>query len=71
MTLVEKIRIVMIRRNGITINQLAFKMNIPAQTMYNKFKRNNFTEKELLDIADALNCDLIINFKMRDNGDIV
>ena len=36
---------------------------------YNKLKRDNFSEKELTQIADILNCDFKGLFVMRDTGE--
>ena len=37
--------------------------------VYNKLKRDNFSEKELKQIADILNCDFKGTFVMRDTGE--
>ena len=51
----EKIKIMLNRRN-MTLSQLAEKLGQSRQNMSNKMSRDNFTEKELYLIADALNC---------------
>ena len=38
-----------------------------SANLSNKFKRDNFSEKDLRKIADALNCDVEIIFKFRDS----
>lgn len=43
-------------------SQLADSCNWTASNLYNKMKRDNFSEKELQIIAAALNCDLEIKF---------
>lgn len=43
-------------RNGLTIEQLADKMNIGRTTLWRKFGNpNNFTLKEIMDIRKILN----------------
>lgn len=64
----EKIRIALIKRN-LSITDLANALNTTSQNLSGKLKRDNFSEKELRQIADALNCDLVLNFKMKDTGE--
>lgn len=64
----EKIKIVLVKRN-MSANQLAKKLGTSSSNLYHKFKRNNFSTKELEEIGDALNCDFIGKFKMRDTGE--
>lgn len=64
----EKIKIALVKR-GLSANQLAQMLDTSASNLYQKFKRDNFSEKELNQIADALNCDFIAKFKMRDTGE--
>lgn len=47
----EKIKILLIKK-GITAAELAERMETKPQNLYNKFKRDNFSEKELLKIAE-------------------
>lgn len=49
----EKIKIALIKKN-MSITQLAEKLGSTPQNLYNKFKRDNFSEKELIEIAKAL-----------------
>lgn len=55
----ENIKIVMLKRK-INIKELAEKLDTTGNNMTNKFKRDNFSEKELIEIANALNCKLDI-----------
>lgn len=64
----EKIKIALVKRD-ISANQLAQKLNTSSSNLYQKLKRDNFSEKELIEIADALNCDFIGKFRMRDTGE--
>lgn len=68
LTMGEKIKIMLGRRN-MTLAQLAEKTGQSRQNMSNKMSRDNFSEKELLEIAKALNCTFIANFIMNDTGE--
>lgn len=48
--------------------QLAEKLHCTQANISQKFKRDNFSEKEMQEIADALNCDLKITFVDRSTG---
>ena len=48
--------------------QLAEKLNCSQANISQKFKRDNFSEKEMQEIADALGCDLKISFIDRESG---
>lgn len=50
------------------ISSLANKLETSRPNLSQKFKRDNFSEKELQEIADALNCDLKISFVDRSTG---
>lgn len=67
----EKIKIAMIKRNGMRVKELAEKLNTSPSNLTNKFKRNNFTEKELENIASALNCTLKISLIDKETGEIL
>lgn len=62
MDMVEKIRILLVKRNNISEAELARRIGISPQNLHNKFKRNNFTTTDLMEIAAALDCDLRIDF---------
>lgn len=64
----EKIKIALIKRN-LSVTELAKALNTSTQNISGKFKRDNFSEKEISQIAEALNCDLIIKLRMRDTGE--
>lgn len=51
----EKIRI-LLRRKKTTIAALATKLGTSRQNLTNKLNRDNLTEKELQEIAKALDC---------------
>ena len=43
-------------------SQMASRCSWSASNLYNKMKRNNFSEEELRIMAEALDCDLKIEF---------
>ena len=62
-----KIRTVLLERK-MKIKDLAQKLGTSGNNLSNKLRKDNFTEKELRDIAEALDCDLEANFVLRDTG---
>ena len=66
----EKIKIALIKRKT-TITQLSNKIGTSSQNLSNKIRQDNFREKELKEIAEALNCDFEGVFTMRDTGEKV
>ena len=70
LTASEKIKVIL-KRRGMTMGELAEQTNQTRQNLSNKMSRDNFPEKELRSIADALDCDYEMNFVMRDTGEKV
>lgn len=68
MSMSEKIRIALVKRK-ISITELATKLNTSQSNLSNKLKRDNFSEKELTQIADILNCKFKGTFIMEDTGE--
>lgn len=68
LTMGEKIKIILNRRN-MTVAQLATKTQQSRQNLSNKLSRDNFTEKELYAIAEALGCSFEAVFIMNDTGE--
>lgn len=68
MSMSEKIRIALVKRKK-SISELAFNLDTSQSNLSNKLKRDNFSEKELNQIADILNCDFKGIFIMRDTGE--
>lgn len=68
MTVSEKIRL-LARRRGITITALAGKIGMTRQNLNMKLKNDNFTVKDLQEIAVALNCSFDSVFTMNDTGE--
>ena len=71
MSMVEKIRILMVKRGNMSEAQLARKMGLSPQNLNNKMQRDNFTERDLLEIAKALDCTFTAGFKLNDTGEEV
>lgn len=67
MAMAEKVRILLVKRK-ITVTDLAKRLGMSQSNLSNKLSRDNFNEKELQEIAEALNCDLDIGFTLRDTG---
>lgn len=53
MAMTEKIKILLIKK-GMTASQLAEKLGTSQPNLSKKMKRDNFSEKELLEIAEVL-----------------
>ncbi len=68
MSMTEKIKIMLVKRKMSTVD-LAKVLECSPTNIYNKLKRDNFSEKELKQIADILNCDFKGSFIMRDTGE--
>lgn len=65
LTIGEKIKVIMNRKN-ITMTELAAATGQTRQNLSNKMSRDNFTEKDARDMADALGCEVIIEFHLPD-----
>ena len=64
----EKIRIAMIKKN-ISVKELAARLGCTSQNLSGKFKRDNFSERELQEIAAVLDCTFEGRFIRNDNGE--
>ncbi|HOP09938.1 MAG TPA: helix-turn-helix domain-containing protein [Oscillospiraceae bacterium] len=71
MALSDTIRILLIKRGNISEAELARRLGISPQSLNGKMKRDNFCERDLREIARALNCELNINFTLTDTGEKV
>ena len=69
MALAEKIRILLVKRGNISESELARRMGISPQNLHNKMKRDNFTETDLREIAEALGLKLEICFVDPETGE--
>lgn len=62
MAMTEIIRIALVKRGNLSESELARRMGISPQNLHNKMKRDNFTETDLKEIAEALGLRLDIAF---------
>ena len=65
----ETIRIALVKRGNLSESELARRLGISPQNLHNKMKRDNFSEKELCEIAKALGLNLEISFVNPDTGE--
>ena len=65
----EKIKVVLGRRN-MTLGDLAEKTGQTRQNLSNKMSRDNFSEKELYEIAKALDVEFVCKFVLPDGEEI-
>lgn len=64
----EKIKVILGRRN-MTLGELAERTRQSRQNLSNKMGRDNFSEKEIEEIANALNCTYKASLIMNDTGE--
>ena len=64
----EKIRLVLAKKNK-SKAWLAEQLGWSTSNLYNKFKRDNFSEKELIEIARVLDCTFEANVVLNDSGE--
>lgn len=69
LNLTEKVRILAIKNNT-TVAKIAEKSGQSSANLYNKLSRNDFKTSELLRIAQAVGCDVEVNFIMPDGSKI-
>ena len=62
----EKIRLVLAKKDK-SKAWLADQLGWSTSNLYNKFKRDNFSEKELVEIAKVLDCKFEANFVLNDS----
>ena len=68
LTTTEKIHVIMKRQN-MSLTELAKKTDQSRQNLSNKMSRDNFSENDLRLIANALECDVMISFIDRESGE--
>lgn len=66
----EKIKIVLVKRK-MTITALAESLGTTRSNLSGKLSRDNFSENELKEIAEALNCEIDTIFTLKDTGETV
>lgn len=68
-TVAEKIRLIM-KRNGLTMGDLADATGQTRQNLSNKMTRGNFSERDIIALAKALGCNVDIKFTLPDGTEI-
>ena len=71
MAMTEQIRIMLVKSGNISESELARRLGISPQNLHNKMKRDNFTESDLREIANALNCNLKIQYISKETGEVL
>jgi hypothetical protein len=69
MGLAQKIRILMVKQGNISEAELGRRLGQKPSNLNGKMKRDNFSEKELREIAAALGCGVEINFINNETGE--
>ena len=70
MTASEKIRI-LAKRQKMSLGELADALNQSRQNLSNKMSRDNFSIRELEEIAAALGCELRVEFISKSDGEVL
>ena len=71
MAMAEKIRILLIKRKNISEAELARRLGISPQNLNAKMKRDNFTESDLRQIAEVLECSYEAGFRLNDTNELI
>lgn len=69
MSMTEKIKILLVKKK-MTITQLAKSLDTSQSNLSKKLQRDNFSERELIEIAQALDVKFEANFIMKDGEKI-
>jgi len=69
MSIAQKIRILLVKKNNISEAELASRLKTSNSNFNQKMKRDNFSERELREIAEVLGCDVKISFVDRQTGE--
>ena len=69
MGMAEKIRILLVKRGNISEAELARRLGMSTTNLYNRLKRDNFTDKDLQRIAEVLDCTFRAGFVLNDTGE--
>ena len=69
MGMAKQIRLLLVKQGNITEAELSRKLKTTPANFYQKMKRDNFSEKELREIAEVLGCDVKIIFVDRQTGE--
>ena len=69
MGMVEKIRILLVKRGNISEAELARRLGLLPQNFNVRMKRDNFTDNDLQRIAEVLDCTFKAGFVLNDTGE--
>jgi transcriptional regulator with XRE-family HTH domain len=69
MSMTEKIRILLVKRGNISEAELARRLGMSTTNLYNRLKRDNFTEADLRRIAEVMDCTYAAGFRLNDTGE--
>lgn len=69
MSMSEKIRILLIKKGNLSEAELARRLNKTPQSFNSSMKRDNFTEKDLKEIAKVLDCEYKSTFIIKETGE--
>ena len=69
MGMAEKIRILLIKKGNLSEAELARRLNKSPQSFNSSMKRDNFTEKDLQEIANVLDCEYKSAFVIKETGE--
>ena len=69
MGMAEKIRILLVKRGNMSEAELARRLNKTPQSFNSSMKRDNFTEKDLQEIAKVLDCEYKSTFIIKETGE--
>ena len=69
MSMAEKIRILLVKRDNMSEAELARQLKISPQNLNNKMRRDDFKESDLVQIAEVLGCTYTASFIMNDTGE--
>lgn len=62
----ESLKIILVKKK-LNVARLAEMLNVSSTTMYSKFKRGNFSIKDLNEISKVLNLTYEISFTIKDD----
>ncbi len=62
----ESLKIVLVKKN-LNVARLAALMGVSSTTLYSKFKRDNFSLKDIAEISEVLGLDYEISFSFEDS----
>lgn len=69
MGMAEKIRILLIKKGNVSEAELARRLNKTPQSFNSSMKRDNFSEKDLKEIANVMDCEYKSTFVIKETGE--